>query len=161
MMTPTEFPALFTPVSPGVPASAAGAQARRAQLNREAVLSATPVRLLTLLYDRLMLDLDRTEAAQVGENWPLASENLLHAQAIVDELTTSLNVAAWDGAEGLLAVYTYVSNALVGANIHRDVTRTRESIVLLEPLRQAWHEAAAALPAPQTAPSGEGYRGVA
>ncbi|WP_255579827.1 flagellar export chaperone FliS [Cryobacterium sp. PAMC25264] len=164
MMTPTEFPPLFAPVSqagPGLPASTAGAQARRAQLNREAVLSATPVRLLTMLYDRLMLDLDRTEAAQVSENWPLASENLLHAQAIVDELTTSLNVTAWDGADGLLAVYTYVSNALIGANIHRDVTRTRESIVLLEPLRQTWHEAAAALPAPQTAPSGEGYRGVA
>ena len=137
------------------------AQAKRAQLNRDAVLSATPVRLLTMLYDRLMLDLARAEAAQVGENWPTASENLLHAQAIVDELTTSLDVTAWDGADGLLAVYTYVSNALIGANIHRDVARTRESIVLLEPLRQAWHEAAGALSAPLSAPSSEGYRGVA
>ena len=142
-------------------AQLAAAQAKRAQLNREAVLSATPVRLLTMLYDRLMLDLTRAEDAQVGENWPVASENLLHAQAIVDELTTSLNVTAWNGADGLLAIYTYVSNALIGANIHRDVARTRESITLLEPLRQAWHEAAGALPAPQTAPSAEGYRGVA
>lgn len=142
-------------------AQLAGAQAKRAQLNREAVLSATPVRLLTMLYDRLMLDLTRADDAQVGENWQVASENLLHAQAIVDELTTSLNVTAWDGADNLLAIYTYVSNALIGANIHRDVARTRESIALLEPLRQAWHEAAGALPAPQTAPSAEGYRGVA
>jgi flagellar protein FliS len=142
-------------------AQLASAQAKRAQLNREAVLSATPVRLLTMLYDRLMLDLTRADAAQVGENWPVASENLLHAQAIVDELTSSLNVTAWDGADGLLAIYTYVSNALIGANIHRDVARTRESIALLEPLRQAWHDAAQALPAPQTAPSAEGFRGVA
>jgi flagellar protein FliS len=163
---PLPQPAPQTQQSP--PAGAgAGAQARRAQLNRQAVLSATPVRLLTMLYDRLMLDLERTEAAQVGEDWAVASTNLLHAQAIVDELTSSLHVSAWDGADGLLAVYTYVSNALIGANIHRDVARTRESIVLLEPLRQAWHEAAGALPAAHAAPTaadaqnGQGFRGVA
>ncbi|HZK60398.1 MAG TPA: flagellar export chaperone FliS, partial [Cryobacterium sp.] len=57
-------------------------------------------------------------------------------------LSTSLNVEAWDGGEGLFALYTYVSNALISANIHRDVDRTIESIALLEPLRQTWHEAA-------------------
>lgn len=124
-----------------------GTQARRAQLNREAVLSATPVRLLTMLYDRLLLDLNRAEAAQVVENWQVASENLLHAQAIVSELTTSLNVKAWEGGEGLFAIYVYVANSLMSANIHRDVDRTRESIALLEPLRQTWHEAAELVPA--------------
>jgi flagellar protein FliS len=120
-----------------------GAAARRAQLNRDAILSATPVRLLTMLYDRLLLDLNRAEAAQVVENWQIASDNLLHAQAIVSELM----VDAWEGGEGLFAIYTYASNALMSANIHRDVDRTRESIALLEPLRQTWHEAADSLPA--------------
>ncbi|KFF61082.1 flagellar protein FliS [Cryobacterium sp. MLB-32] len=123
------------------------AEARRARYNREAVLSATPVRLLTMLYDRLLLDLNRAEAAQVDENWGVASENLLHAQAIISELTTSLNVDAWNGGEGLFALYTYVSTALMRANTHRDVARTQESIALLEPLRLTWHEAAASLPA--------------
>ena len=131
-----------------------GAQARRAQLNREAVLSATPVRLLTMLYDRLLLDLGRAEIAQNIEDWAVASENLLHAQAIVSELSTSLNVEAWEGGEGLFALYTYVSNALMSANIHRDVARTREAIALLEPLRQTWHEAAALLPAQSAARAG-------
>ncbi|TFC92988.1 flagellar export chaperone FliS [Cryobacterium sinapicolor] len=134
-----------------------GAQARRAQLNREAVLSATPVRLLTMLYDRLLLDLGRAEIAQNIEDWAVASENLLHAQAIVSELSTSLNVEAWEGGEGLFALYTYVSNALMSANIHRDVARTREAIALLEPLRQTWHEAAALLPAQSAARAGGEY----
>lgn len=121
--------------------------AQRSQYNTEAVLSATPVRLLTMLYDRLLLDLGRAEVAQLGQNWSVASENLVHAQAIVSELSSSLKLDAWDGAEGLLAVYTYVTNAMITANIHRDVNATRESIALLEPLRQSWHEAAAALPA--------------
>ena len=123
-----------------------GAQAQRSQYNREAILSATPARLLTMLYDRLLLDLGRAEAAQAVQNWPVASENLLHAQAIVSELSSSLNVTTWDGAEGLLALYNYVSTALISANINRDVERTRESIAMLEPLRQGWHEAAAQVP---------------
>jgi flagellar protein FliS len=36
---------------------------------------------------------------------------------------------------------------MIGANIHRDVERTKECIVLLEPLRQGWHDAAASLTA--------------
>ena len=123
------------------------AQARRAQFNRESILSATPARLLTMLYDRLLLDLNRAQAAQLNQDWQVASDNLLHAQAIVSELSTSLNVEAWDGAEGLFAIYVYVQNALMSSNVHRDVNRTVECIGLLEPLRQTWHEAAEQLPA--------------
>jgi len=138
-----------------------GASALRSQYNRDAVLQATPVRLLTMLYDRLMLDLGRAEAAQLAANWPVATENLLHAQAIVSELASSLNVDVWDGGEGLLALYNYATNALVAANIHRDVERTRESIALLEPLRQSWHEAAQSLPAaPVATLSSSGTLGV-
>lgn len=124
-----------------------GMYAQRSQYNRDAVLSATPVRLVTMLYDRLLLDLGRAEAAQVAQNWGVASENLLHAQAIVAELTSSLRVDAWDGGEGLMALYGYVTTSLINANIHRDVALTRESIGLLEPLRQTWHAAAQQLPA--------------
>ncbi|MHA7265737.1 flagellar export chaperone FliS [Arthrobacter halodurans] len=116
---------------------------KRAQLNREAILSASPARLLTMLYDRLLLDLGRAEAAQHAADWAVASENLLHAQAIVTELSSSLRRDAWDGADGLLGLYAYVTTAMTGANIHRDPARTREAIDLLEPLRTAWHEAAA------------------
>lgn len=123
-------------------ATMASISARRSQYNRDAILSATPVRLLTMLYDRLLLDLNRAEAAQVSQTWPAASENLLHAQAIVAELTSSLKVDAWDGGPGLFGLYTYVSTALVAANVRRDVERTRECIALLGPLRTAWYEAA-------------------
>ena len=120
---------------------------QRGQLQREMILSATPVQLLTMLYDRLLLDLGRAEAAQMAENWMVASENLLHAQAIVAELSSSLKTELWDGAENLLGIYNYVSAALISANLHRDVERTRESVRLLEPLRQSWREAAGQLPA--------------
>lgn len=115
-----------------------------AQLNREAILSASPARLLTMLYDRLMLDLSRAEVAQQTGNWPVASENLVHAQDIIAELHSSLNTEVWDGAHGLQGLYAFATQTLIKANIRRDPALTRQVITLLEPLRQAWHEAAAA-----------------
>lgn len=127
------------------------ATARRAsqlaQYNADAILSAPPARLLIMLYDRLLLDLGRAQFAQETENWHVASQNLLHAQAIVTELASTLKTDAWDGATDLLGIYDYAMQAMIGANIHRDVDRTKECILLLEPLRQGWHEAAASLPA--------------
>ncbi|MCZ2403325.1 flagellar export chaperone FliS [Paenarthrobacter sp. Z7-10] len=139
-----------------------GAKAQLSQYNREAALSAPPARLLTMLYDRLLLDLNRAELAQQGRQWDVASENLIHAQAIVAELASSLNVDAWDGAEGLLGLYNYASSALIDANIHRDAVKTRDCIALLEPLRASWHEAAALIPAalPAVAPAAERVGGM-
>lgn len=134
---------------------------RRAQYNAESVLSATPAQLVTMLYDRLMLDLHRAVDAQVASDWPTAHEQLIHAQAIVGELSSTLRIDVWDGGEGLLALYNYASSALVTANVHHDVTATRETIRLLEPLRSAWHEAAAAMPAPALHGTSGGALGVA
>lgn len=117
---------------------------KRAQLSREAILSASPGRLLTMLYDRLLLDLNRAEAAQQTGDWTVASENLIHAQDIIAELVSSLKPEIWDGAQGLLSLYAFATETLINANIRRDPAITRQVITLLEPLRQAWHEAAAA-----------------
>lgn len=130
------------------------------QYSNDAILSAPPARLLTMLYDRLLLDLNRAQFAQENSNWSVATENLLHAQAIVAELASTLKVDVWDGAENLLGIYNYAMQAMIGANIHRDVGRTRECIALLEPLRQGWHDAAGQLPAQTTAPRLNGTLGV-
>ena len=121
--------------------------------NDDAVLSAPPARLLTMLYDRLLLDLKRARLAQENSNWDSARENLLHAQAIVAELQSTLRVDLWDGAASLASIYEYAMQALIGANIYRDVERTKECIELLEPLRQGWHEASAQLSAESPAAS--------
>ncbi|MGL3805139.1 flagellar export chaperone FliS [Paeniglutamicibacter sp. R2-26] len=126
---------------------------KRAQLNREAILSASPARLLTMLFDRLVLDLNRAEAAQQSQDWIAASDNLVHAQDIIAELASSLDMEAWDGAQGLQSLYAFATETLVNANIRRDPSLTRQAISLLEPLRQAWHEAAAV---PVAAPALEG-----
>lgn len=110
----------------------------------DAVLSASPERLLTMLYDRLVLDLERGEAAQRSGDWAEASTQLLHAQAIIAELSASLT-DAWDGSANLRSLYTFLTTTLIGANIGRDPERTRACRDLVVPLRDAWHAAAASL----------------
>jgi flagellar protein FliS len=125
---------------------------------RESVLSASPAQLVTMLYDRLLLDLARAEAAQVSSEWATASTNLLHAQDIVTELSSSLDVDAWKGGPDLLAIYTYLAKQLIAANVGHDVERTRECANLLGPLRWAWLAAAQNLTG---SPAGAGGQSIA
>jgi flagellar protein FliS len=98
-----------------------------------------------MLYDRLVLDLERAAAAHESADWQSMSNNLLQAQAIVTELSTSLKIDLWDGGPQLLALYQYCQSLLVLANVRREAAGIREAIDHLEPLRQAWHAAAAQL----------------
>lgn len=107
----------------------------------EAILSASPQRLVAMLYDRLLLDVERGEAAQLRGDWQSANAELQHAQQIVSELSASLT-DAWEGSASLRALYTYLLRTLLGANIRRDPERTRECRELIAPLRDAWHAAA-------------------
>jgi flagellar protein FliS len=63
-------------------------------------------------------------------------------------------VDLWNGADGLLQLYTYLAELIVDVTVERDAAKVREAIDLVEPLRQAWHEAAAAIPAASTGASG-------
>jgi len=106
------------------------------------VSTASPARLLVLLYDRLVLDLQRAIAAQDGADHLAAGPHLLHAQDIVLELQTSLKVDAWDGAAQLSGIYSWLHKELVRANVERDVTATQGCLALVVPLADAWRQAA-------------------
>lgn len=138
------------------------AAAKLSAYNRDSVLSASPARLVTMLYDRLVLDLTRAEEALQAQNWPTAWENLRHADQIVAELASSLKVDVWDGADGLLQLYGYLAELIVAGTVDHDASKVREAIELVEPLRLAWHEAAASLPAasaPTRSPYGDPVAG--
>ncbi len=55
----------------------------RARYLDDAVATASPAKLLTMLYDRLVLDLERAETAQRAGDRAGAGPHLLHAQDIV------------------------------------------------------------------------------
>ena len=108
------------------------------------VSTASPARLLVMLYDRLVLDLQRAAEQQDAGEHLAASENLMHAQDIVLELQSSLDLTVWTGAAQLSSIYGFVHKQLVMANVRRDVTVTRECLTLVQPLADTWREAALA-----------------
>jgi flagellar protein FliS len=95
-----------------------------------------------MLYDRLVLDLARAEEALGSGDRQNGSRHLLHAQEIILELHSSLDGATWPGATGLGALYTFSVTELIGANVDGDASRTAAVRALVEPLRDAWREAA-------------------
>ena len=119
----------------------------RARYMGDAVTTASPQRLLVMLYDRLALDLERALTALADGNRPAAGEQLQHAQEIVLELRSSLRVDAWEGAPRLAALYTWLISELVQANVKADRNRVASCLQVVEPLRDAWRQAVATLAA--------------
>jgi flagellar protein FliS len=113
----------------------------RAQYFRDSVVSASPAQQLAMLYDRLLLDLNWAEKAQEQTDWITASTHLIHAQAIITELTGTLKVELWSGGPALMSLYVYIIGILRTGNAWHDIEPTREAIDLLEPLRISWHVA--------------------
>jgi flagellar protein FliS len=70
---------------------------------------------------------------------------LQHAQEIVMELRNSLEVNAWDGAQGLMALYGWLISELIAANVGQDPAKVAACRQVIEPLRDAWHDAASVL----------------
>ncbi|WP_164703242.1 flagellar export chaperone FliS [Modestobacter sp. KNN46-3] len=121
------------------------AAALRARYLGDAVATASPQQLLVMLYDRLALDLERAEAALITGDRPEAGNQLQHAQEIVLELQASLRVDIWDGGPRLAALYAWLLTELIAANVKGDVRRIADCRRIVEPLRDAWREAAASL----------------
>nr|WP_255644715.1 flagellar export chaperone FliS [Actinoplanes polyasparticus] len=110
---------------------------------QDSIQTASPAKLLTMLYDRLVLDLVQGEEAIRAGEIENAHEKISHAQEILIELQVSLDVEAWSGAPGLANLYGYLITELIGANVAKDADRVATCRGFVEPLRDAWREAAA------------------
>ncbi|MFG1610120.1 flagellar export chaperone FliS [Actinoplanes sp. NPDC049265] len=109
----------------------------------DSINTASPGKLLVMLYDRLVMDLMQGEESLRASDRDTASEKLTHAQEIILELRTTLDLDAWSGAPGLANLYGFLLTELIGANIRREPDRVAACRALVEPLRDAWREAAA------------------
>jgi flagellar protein FliS len=126
--------------------------ALRARYLADSVTTASPAQLLVMLYDRLVLDVVRAEDALRAGDRDAAAQQLMHAQDIVIELRTTLDTSTWTGASGLAQLYAFLLAELISANVQADADKVAACRGLIEPLRDAWREAAQATAAtPQPA----------
>jgi flagellar protein FliS len=111
---------------------------------QDSINTATPGRLLVMLYDRLVMDLVQGEEGLRTGDREQANERITHAQEIILELRATLDVDAWAGAAGLAGLYGFLVTELIQANIQRDADKVATCRGMVEPLRDAWRQAAAA-----------------
>jgi flagellar protein FliS len=114
----------------------------RARYVTDAVGTASPGRLVVMLYDRMLLDLNQAEGLLREGDRSGAADRLLHAQEIVLELRASLDLSTWSGAAGLAQLYTFLTTELIRANVRGDADRVATVRRLVQPLADAWREAA-------------------
>ncbi|HXD08269.1 MAG TPA: flagellar export chaperone FliS [Burkholderiaceae bacterium] len=104
------------------------------------VLSATPHRLVTMLYDGLLEALNRARGALQAKDIPTKAQAITRAARIVDEGLKAgiVNPGGSELATNLHALYVYISMRLMHANLHNDDAALQECIRLITPLREAW-----------------------
>jgi flagellar protein FliS len=117
-------------------------EAARSKYRSDSVHTMSPGQLIVALYDRTLLDLERALTAIAGNDIEGAHTALVHAQEIIHELHTSLDLKGWPGGASLAAVYGHVQTLLVQANVYKDPEPVRACREMLVPLRDAWREAA-------------------
>ena len=115
----------------------------RARYIGDSVGTSSPGRLLVMLYERLVLDLAQAEAALRNRDREAGNRHLMHAQAIILELRASLDLTAWEGAARLANIYTFLLAELIAANVAAEPARVAGCRALVEPLLDAWRQAAA------------------
>ncbi len=121
-------------------------EAARNKYVSDSVTTMSPGQLIVALYDRILLDCERAITAIAETDHYGAHTALMHAQEIVHELLTSLDLKQWPGGASLAAVYRHVYDLLVDANVSKDQAPVHACREMILPLRNAWREAAGLVP---------------
>jgi flagellar secretion chaperone FliS len=134
------------------------AQARYAS---DATATVPAGRLLTMLYDRLVQNLSVAESALRSGDVAATGDRLGQAQEILLELRATLDVSIWPEGEALGRIYLWIVAELSQARLRCQPQRIADCRELIEPLRDAWHEAARSGARGAGAPPALGFGGAA
>ena len=111
------------------------------QYQRTQIETASPTRLIVLLYDGAVrfgtLALEAMQAGNIEEQ----HNNLLRMQAIVSELMSSIDrEAGGEVAQNLFRIYVHSMEQLIHANLHDDAAALESVLTEISELREAWIE---------------------
>ena len=109
-----------------------------------AVLTATPERLVVMLYDGAHRFLFQAAVAMREGNIEVVNNRLQRAEAIIDELNTTLDMSAGEVAERLRAIYLFCRRHLLQARLKRSAEMIDDVDRLLDTVGDAWRQIAGA-----------------
>ncbi len=102
------------------------------------VMTASPERLVVMLYDGAIRFLHQSAAALRAGKRDTARERLRRATMIIDELNRSLDMSQGEIAVGLRSIYSFCSRHLIDSTLHADPEGYEKVAALLAELRESW-----------------------
>ncbi len=116
------------------------------QYRNTAVETASPGKLLLMLYDAAIRNLDKAQQAISEKDINASHKYLLKAQDIIKEFMCTLNMD-YEVSKSLFSLYEYMLNQLIQANVKKDPQLVVEVRGYLAELRETWQIALRSTPA--------------
>jgi flagellar protein FliS len=111
------------------------------EYRKNAVNGASPLQLIIMLYDAALRFMEAGKQATKKRDLEAQNIQLQKAQKVVLELMACLDMdQGGDIAKNLLALYTYVVNELVRANMEDDYDAVDRCIKVMSDLRDSWNQ---------------------
>lgn len=112
------------------------------QYQQTQVQTASPEKLLIMLYDGAIQFLNKARMAMQNKDIEGTHNNILGAQRIISEFMNTLDLKlGGEVAQNLYNLYEYLHYRLVQANIKKDIEMVDEVLVHLKDLKQTWEQA--------------------
>ena len=109
------------------------------EYRKSAVNGASPLQLVIMLYDGALRFMNLGKVAMLQRNAEDQNANLQRAQKIIVELMACLDMEQGkDISQNLFALYTYLYNELVSANIEDKPESIERCMEILSGLRESW-----------------------
>jgi flagellar secretion chaperone FliS len=115
-----------------------------AAYRQQSILTATPGQLVVMLYDGCLRFLHQGGHAMREGNVVEAGARLARAEAIIDELLSTLDLEQGGViASRLQGIYVFCARHLMQARVERDAEMIEKVSELLSDLRDSWSQVAA------------------
>jgi flagellar protein FliS len=114
-----------------------------AAYKQQSILTAPPGRLVVMLYDGCLRFLFQSAHAMRDGNRAQSQDRMRRAEAIIDELTVTLDHdRGGEIAGNLQGIYAFCRRHLIEASLEQDAQKIDEVSELVGELREAWAEIA-------------------
>jgi len=123
-----------------------------AHYQQNAVLNAGPGQLVLMLFNGILKFVKQADLALENGDLPRAHNALVRAQDIVSYLRETLNTDFKIGQD-LDALYDYIYNRLVQANLKKEREMLAEVDRMVRELKEAWSQALKSRSAPEQEPA--------
>ncbi|WP_096190629.1 flagellar export chaperone FliS [Evansella halocellulosilytica] len=110
-------------------------------ITKEALHKKTPQEITALLYEACLDRLEDAKDEINNKDYVQANINLQKVNDLLERLGAGLNYEAGIIADQFDAIYNYLADKVIEANVMKDTKKIDEVVALLESLASSWQEA--------------------